>query len=93
MPASNTPACFEEFINQKMVGVLYDALPVNRRDLAAGTKTLIFEDGRGLTITSSGAYWIDAAEEVNRAIVQLHEELQRTKARIANVLKVAGVVQ
>jgi hypothetical protein len=89
-PASNTRDCFRYLIGREVKGVLFDALPVNRRDPAAGTKTLILDNGEGLTVTSKGTYWIDAAEDVAQAIrakkrelVQLSEELQR-------VLEAAG---
>lgn len=90
MTASNTHECFTEFIGQKVTGVLFDALPDHRRDLARGTKTLIFEDGRGLTISSHGTYWIDSVKDIQHALKRAEEELRKTQARLANVLFAAG---
>lgn len=55
-PASNTRDCYREFVGQRLIGLVFDALPVRRRDIARGTVTMIFEDGRGLTIGSNGSY-------------------------------------
>jgi hypothetical protein len=86
---SNTPACFEEFIGQKVIGCLFDALPVRGRE-AAGSKTLIFEDGRGLTISSTGSYWIERVEDVRSAVTAAQRRLARTKRQIEGVLDLAG---
>ena len=91
MPAANTRACFEEFVGQKVVGVIFDALPVSYRGLARGTKTLIFEDGRGLTIASNGSYWIDNANELRSAIQRAERELRQTEKNLRGVLSAAGV--
>ena len=91
MPASNTRECFSEFVGQEVIGVLFDACPPNRRDLASGTKTLVFTDGRGLTIASSGSYWIESMSDVARAIRYQKDKLDRTQADIAGVLALAGV--
>lgn len=88
-PPANTPACFSEFIGQRVVGVLFNALPANRRDLASGTKTLVFEDGRGLTVASNGSYWIDSAAQVRRAVAVAERDLRATEASLAGVLALA----
>ena len=90
MPASNTRACFSEFIGQKVVGVLFDAVPVSRRDLARGTKTLVFEDGRGLTISSNGSFWVEGADEIQRALRNKQDQLTRTSDELAGILALAG---
>ncbi len=90
MPAANTHACFSEFIGRKVVGTLFNALPVSRRDIAAGTKTLVFDDGRGLTIASNGSYWIESADEVRRAVEVRERELLTTQTELAGVLSLAG---
>lgn len=90
MTTANTRACFEEFIGQKMVGVLFDALPTNRRDIAAGTKTLIFEDGRGLTISSTGTYWVESARDVKAAADRVRRKLEETERNLRGVLELAG---
>jgi hypothetical protein len=90
VPASNTHECFSEFVGQEVVGVLFGAVPVGRKDIARGTKTLVFEDGRGLTISSSGSYWIDSAEDVQRAIRATKKALEATQRDLAGVLDLAG---
>ncbi len=90
MPAANTHEAFSDFIGQKVVGVLFNALPHNRRDIASGTKTLVFEDGRGLTFASNGSYWIGRADEVRRAVEVRERELLATESELAGVLALAG---
>jgi hypothetical protein len=90
--AANTRECFTEFIGQRVVGVLFDALPAHRGDLAAGTKTLIFEDGRGLTIASNGTCWIERADEIERAARAVALELEATRRRLQGVLRIADRV-
>lgn len=90
MTTSNTKDCFREFLGKTVKGVLFNALPWNRTDLAKGTKTLIFDDGRGLTIASNGSFWVDDAEEVRRAINERTIELRKTQEEISEVLSAAG---
>jgi hypothetical protein len=90
MCASNTRDCFRAFVGQKVIGLLFNALPVNRRELAAGNKTLVFDDGRGLTIAANGSFWIDSADDVQRAIVIARNALHATQAELADVLALAG---
>jgi hypothetical protein len=89
-PASNTHDAFSDFIGQKVVGVLFNALPANRRDIASGTKTLVFDDGRGLTFAGNGSFWIDSVEEVRRATDVRRRELEATQRELAGVLELAG---
>jgi hypothetical protein len=92
MPASNTKDCFREFIGQKVKGCLFDALPVGRADLNGGTKTLVFQDGRGLTFASNGSYWVDSADEVKRAIAVVKTELKAHQRELKGILSVAGAL-
>jgi hypothetical protein len=89
MVASNTKDCFRECVGKRVKGVLFDALPVDRGCLAAGTKTLIFEDGSGLTITSDGSFWLEDRKEIQRAVDYRRMELEKTKAEIAEVIAAA----
>lgn len=90
--AANTPDCFREAIGHQIVGVLFDALPLNDRRLAAGNKTLVLDDGRGLTISNNGSYWIESAEDVRRAAVRIEAKLKDTKRDLKDVLKLAGAL-
>lgn len=92
MAASNTKDCFRECIGKKVIGVLFDALPRNRKDLSAGTKTLVFDDKTGLTITSEGAFWLETKEEIEFAVHERRRELESCKREIEDVLQVAGVI-
>lgn len=88
--ASNTRECFREVVGRTVIGVLFDALPLSRADLARGTKTLIFDDGSGLTIASNGSYWQETAEDVERAISRERKRLEDAQQNIAAVLELAG---
>lgn len=90
MAASNTKDCFRECIGKRVKGVLFDAMPVGRADLARGTKSLIFDDGTALTIGSNGSFWVEGVEEVRRAIQVQRAALEATKAAISEVLVAAG---
>ena len=92
MSAANTRECFRECLGKTVKGVLFDALPAGRADLARGTKTLIFDDGTGLTFASNGSFWPECKEELQRAIADKHQELLLSQAAIKKALRVAGVV-
>lgn len=90
MPASNTKDCFREFIGQRVKGCLFDALPPGKQELANGTKTLVFEDGRGLTIAANGSYWIDSAEVITRALGPARDRLQAAQRDMQDLIELAG---
>lgn len=91
MAASNTKECFRECVGKRVKGVLFDALPNGgRKDLSNGTKTLIFEDGTGLTFSANGSFWRETNEEVHRAIERVRHELENNKKDIQDVLIAAG---
>ena len=91
-PASNTVDCFRELIGRRIVGVLFNALPRGRADLSAGTKTIVMDDGRGLTISSSGTFWIESAEDVKTAVMARKVELDQTRREIAEIITLSGVL-
>ena len=74
-PASNSKDCFREFLGKKFVGILFDTMPISDARLASGNKTLIFEDGRALTLSDNGSYWIESEKEVARAVNKTKSEL------------------
>lgn len=88
--AANTRECFSACIGKTIVGVLFDALPVTNRSLATGNRTLIFEEGWGLTLSDNGSYWLESAEEIDRAVSLKRDELRQTQDELAGVLKLAG---
>ena len=91
MTASNTKDCFRECVGKKIKGVLFDALPNGgRRDLSNGTKTLVFDDGSGLTISSNGSFWRENVEEVSQAIQRKRADLEDNERDIKDVLTAAG---
>lgn len=90
MTASNTQDCFRVCIGKTVRGVLFNALPDGRDELAAGTKTLVFDDGTGLTISARGTFWIDSPEDVTRAIARKKMELASVQKEIGEVLAAAG---
>lgn len=81
MAASNTFEAFRECIGHKVVGVLKDAMPPSDRGLAAGTKTLVFEDGTGFTMAPNGSYWRESKKEIDRAISIRKRELETNERR------------
>jgi hypothetical protein len=89
MVASNTKDCFRACIGKRIKGLLFDALPVGRDDLAAGSKTMIFEDGTGLVIASNGSFWLENEREIQRAVECHRSELEALKREIADVIAVA----
>ena len=92
MSAANTQDCIRDLIGKTVVGVLFDALPVNHQDLAVGTKTIVFDDGMGFTFNSRGAFWRETAKDITRAVGLKEQELRSIEADIKDVLTVAGKV-
>lgn len=92
MVASNTKDCFRHCVGKRVTGVLFDALPVNCRDLSVGNKTLIFEDGTALTISSNGSFWVELPSDVRQAIEVRQGELEAVQTEIMDVLIAAGGV-
>jgi hypothetical protein len=92
MAASNTKDCFRECVGKQVIGVLFDATPPGRTDMASGTKTLLFDDGSGLTISSKGTFWVEHPEEVKRAIRETHSKLCRNQRNIKDMLDAAGIL-
>lgn len=92
MATANTREAVRELIGKKIVGVLFDALPLNRADLRSGNKTLVFEDGTGFTFNTNGAYWNENAEDVKRAVQAVEKSLSDTQRELRGVRKLAGHV-
>ena len=92
MASSNTKECFRESIGRTIVGVLFNALPFGRYDLAQGTTTMVFDDGSGLTVASNGSFWQESRDVVERAVASQRGELERAKADLEDVLRVAGAL-
>lgn len=84
---ANTKDCFDTFLGLTVKGVLFGGL----QGLEGDTKTLIFEDGRGFTFCSTGAYWVTSRAEVERAVRKAQQELEATDKRLREVLDLAGV--
>ena len=67
-------------------------MPTNRKDLARGTKTLVLDDGTGLTITSTGSYWRENAKEIESGIMVRKAELLKLHAELGESLRAEGVM-
>lgn len=89
MVASNTKDCFRECIGKHIKGVIFDALPINS-NCSTGTKTLIFEDSSGLTISSHGTFWLEDPKTIQDAIKYRRIELEKTKLDIEEILSLTG---
>lgn len=90
MPASNTHECFTTFIGLTLKGFLRAALPLSDQSIASHTVTLVFEDGRGLTLSGNGSYWVDSVDDVKRAITRKAMDLQDVRWELQDVLALAG---
>ena len=90
MAASNTKECIRECIGRTIIGVLFDACPPHRKDLSAGTKTFVFDDGTGLTFAMNGSFWQVSTDEITRAVRMRRAELDRVVADLKDVLAMAG---
>ncbi len=91
MTASNTKECFTDCIGKTVLGCLFDAFPSNRSDLAAGTKTIVFDDGTGLTIARNGSFWPENRKDVETVVRRKGTEIGRQLATLMGVLELAGV--
>lgn len=89
--ASNTKGCFRDLVGKHIKGVLFDTLPLGRADLSAGTKTIVFFDGTGLTFASNGSFWPESADTIRQAISIAKRDLKNAKLEIEGVLALAGL--
>lgn len=78
---SNTKDCFRYCVGKTVRGVLFSG---------NGDKTLILDDGTGLTINSHGAYWITSKGNVDIAIRDRLATLEQNKRDIEEALQAAG---
>jgi hypothetical protein len=90
---SNTQECFRICVGRKVVGVMFDALPIGRMDLRAGNKTLIFEDGEGLTISSRGTFWTETKRDIFVAVREREAELASVTNEHTEVLRLTGLAE
>ena len=56
----------------------------------SGTKTLVFDDGSGLTVSNNGSFWREHPKEIKRAVEFKKAELLTIEAEILEVLEVSG---
>jgi hypothetical protein len=92
MAASNTDDCFREFFGLKLVGLIGDVWPLRSQSENTTYKTLIFEDGRGITLSSNGSWWVASKEDVSKAVGTLRNILEKQKKDIEEVAKLAGII-
>jgi hypothetical protein len=88
--ASNSAECLRELSGRTIVGILQDAMPPHRPDLAQGTKTLVLDDGTGFTFTRNGAFWRETSDNIDRAIRREKQRLADAIGETAELLKLAG---
>ena len=93
MSAANTHDCIRDLIGKTIVGVLFNALPVNQQSIATGTKTLVFDDGTGFTLNSRGAFWSETADDITKAVKKKHHDLRLVEQEIRDVLVVFGITE
>lgn len=90
MTTANTKDCIRECIGRTVRGVLFDAFPPGRSDIAGGTKALVLDDGRAIVFADNGAFWMENRADVERAIARAKEALQLVQSDLADVLTAAG---
>lgn len=90
---ANTRDCFRFAVGHKVVGVLFDSLPVSRRDLSRGNATLVFDCGCGLTISAKGTYWLESPQEIQRAADVTRGKLAECERESRDVLALAGQLE
>ncbi len=83
---SNTRGCFSGCIGRKIIGVLFNI----HRSLESGTKTFVFDDGTGFTVSDNGSFWREHADDIRHAIIPLQQRLKETSEEIKSVLQLAG---
>ena len=93
MAASNTKDAVRELIGRRIVGVLFDTLPLGRADLNSGTKTLVFDDGSGFTFTAHGTFWQESQQEIARAVSVAQKQLSDVQREVEGVLSLAGALR
>lgn len=90
MTVSNTVECMRAVVGKKVIGVLVEAFPLGRRDLASGTKTFVFDDGTAFTFSTKGTFWTESKEDVKRAVENLKENVRRLQVEESGLLELAG---
>jgi hypothetical protein len=86
---SNSRECFRSFTGCKIIGVLFDAFPLRRRDLQEGTQTFVFDCGHAITFASNGSFWPESDDEVRQAIEDTRERIKRDQQDAEGILKLA----
>lgn len=83
---SNTRGCFSACIGRKIIGVLFNI----HKTIDNGTKTFVFDDGTGFTVSDNGSFWRETSDEIRRAIDPIKQRLQQTSEEIKGVLELSG---
>lgn len=81
---SNTSGCFQTFVGERLIGVVEDLIESHEPDISC--RTLIFESGRGLTITSNGTYWLESRNTVRAAADARLAFLAEAKAKTESAM-------
>lgn len=90
MAASNTKECMLELVGHQVIGVLIGAFPLHNQSIAKGTRSFILDDGRAFTFNTNGAFWIESADDVRRAVEKRQQELQEAMVAYEAVLAMSG---
>ena len=92
-PLENTPDCFMKLFGKKLTGVVFNALPhgeAGRNDRVKGTKTLLFENGEGITVYNGGFYRWESSYNISVAIKQRVQELRAAEFKIMDEIGLMG---
>lgn len=80
IPASNTKECFRYCIGLQVIGVMF----------GNDGYTLVFDNGTGLTLNSTGAFWIEGRDAIDRMRGEHRQRLEHLTADLRDVLALSG---
>lgn len=80
---SNTIGCWSTFIGCTVKGVLRDVH-------SAGSYTLVFGCGWGLTVSRAGTFWVEGQDEVQRHVSRVKTDLEGRTKELQEVVNLAG---
>lgn len=89
MAASNTEECLLELRGRTIVGVLMNA---THATTSQSTRTLLLDDGTGITWNERGAFWRESANDVKRVLDARIKELEKTQDALSRMPEHAGAV-
>lgn len=85
MSASNSIECIDQFIGEKLIGVIEDW---SHSDITK-CKALVFESGYALVLGENGSYWSVDEKEVQHVVSNMQKYYKQLLHRQEQLLKFA----